>query len=109
MKSILIAAGIALAATIGSASAADQFTTLAGVEAQAMSSHAMGLVRGTSAELSVELFRGSEGIAEVLVGMIYIGSFNSRSEDGLMMADSDMGGMAADLIMMTFPCTVSCD
>ena len=47
IKSTVAAAAIALAATIGSASAADQFTTLAGVEAQAMSSHAMEVVVGS--------------------------------------------------------------
>ena len=46
IKSILSAAAIALAATIGSASAADQFSTLDGIAAQAMTPQEMGVVRG---------------------------------------------------------------
>ena len=44
IKSILAAAAIALAATIGSASAADQFTTLKGIEAHAMTPQEMGAI-----------------------------------------------------------------
>ncbi len=47
IKSSLAGAAIALVAGLGAASAADQFATLAGVEAQTMSSHAMGLVVGS--------------------------------------------------------------
>ena len=47
IKSILSAAAIALAATIGSASAADQFSTLDGIAAQAMTPQEMGVVIGT--------------------------------------------------------------
>ena len=46
-KSIVAGAAIALVVGLGAASAADQFTTLAGVEAQAMSSHAMEVVVGS--------------------------------------------------------------
>ena len=53
IKSIVAGAAIALAATIGSASAADQFTTLVGVEAQAMSSHMMGEVRGMTISYAI--------------------------------------------------------
>jgi len=45
-KLILAGAAIALAATIGSASAADQFTTIAGFEAQAMTYQELDSVRG---------------------------------------------------------------
>ncbi len=47
IKSSLAGAAIAVAATLGTASAADQFTALAGVEAQAMSSHEMEVVVGS--------------------------------------------------------------
>ncbi len=42
IKSIVAAAAIALAATIGSASAADQFTTLDGIAAQPLTQQEMG-------------------------------------------------------------------
>ncbi len=45
-KSILATAAIALAATIGSASAGEQFTTLDGVTAVAMSSGELATVKG---------------------------------------------------------------
>ena len=47
IKSILAAAAIAIAATFGSASAADQFTTLEGIQAVPMNTAEMGQVRGT--------------------------------------------------------------
>ncbi len=47
IKSILAAAAIALAATVGSAYAADQFATLDGVTAQPMNTAEMDQVRGT--------------------------------------------------------------
>ncbi len=70
IKSSLAGAAIAVAATLSTASAADQFTTLAGVEAQAMSPHAMGLVVGlhflTIIPFSPPTDRGQrEAIAEV--------------------------------------------
>ena len=46
IKSILAAAAIALAATLGSAFAADQFTTLESVAAQPMNVDEMAQVRG---------------------------------------------------------------
>ena len=46
IKSIVAGAAIALAATIGSASAADQLSTLDGVSAQPMSSAELDSVRG---------------------------------------------------------------
>lgn len=50
MRIKLFAAGaaIALAATIGSASAADQFSTLEGIAAEAMAPRAMSEVKGAS-------------------------------------------------------------
>ena len=45
-KSFLTASAIALAATIGSASAAEQFATLEGVTAEALSTQAMGEIKG---------------------------------------------------------------
>ena len=46
IKSILAGAAIALVAGVGSASAADQFSTLEGIAAEAMAPRAMGEVRG---------------------------------------------------------------
>ncbi len=46
IKSIVAGAAIALAATIGLASAADQFTTVAGFEAQALTKQEMRELRG---------------------------------------------------------------
>ena len=48
IKSILAGAAIALAASVGSASAADQFSTLDGVPAASMSARDMAAVRGTA-------------------------------------------------------------
>ncbi len=48
IKSILAAAAIAIAASVGSAYAADQFTTLEGVQAQPMIAAAMEVVRGAA-------------------------------------------------------------
>ena len=48
IKSIVPAIAIALAATIGSASAADQFATLEGVAVMPMTAHEMALVQGQS-------------------------------------------------------------
>ena len=47
-KSILTAAAIALVATVGSASAAERFNSLAGIEVEVMSSQSMGEVRGAN-------------------------------------------------------------
>ena len=52
-KSILTAATISLAASLGSASAGELFSTLAGVEAQPLSPHMMGKVRGSAVLLSI--------------------------------------------------------
>ncbi len=50
MRIKLFAAGaaIALAATIGSASAADQFSTLEGIAAEALTPHEMGAIIGAA-------------------------------------------------------------
>ncbi len=61
IKSILAGAAIALAATIGSVSAGDQFTTLDGVAAVPMTSEHMGAIRGTSSN-------SAPGIIEVNTG-----------------------------------------
>jgi hypothetical protein len=52
-KSILATAAIALAATIGSASAGEQFTTLEGVTAVAMSSSELHGVTGSSRHFTI--------------------------------------------------------
>ncbi len=46
IKSIVAGAAIALAASVGSASAADQYSTLEGIAAQAMTPQEMGAVVG---------------------------------------------------------------
>ena len=46
MTKLLTLAAIALAATIGSASAADPFSTLEGIAADAMTPQEMGVVKG---------------------------------------------------------------
>ncbi len=46
LRSILAGAAIILAATVGSAFAAEQFTTLEGVTAEAMTTQAMGGIKG---------------------------------------------------------------
>ncbi len=53
IKSILAGAAIALVAGLGSAYAADQFTTLDGVQAQPMNTAEMGQVRGTEIVLAI--------------------------------------------------------
>ena len=55
IKSILAVAAIAIAATVGSASAADQFTTLDGITAQAMTAQEMGVVEGRLGKLALSL------------------------------------------------------
>ena len=49
IKSILAAAAIALAASVGSAFAADQFATLDGIAADALTPQEMGVVTGAAA------------------------------------------------------------
>ncbi len=55
IKAIVSGAAIALATTIGSASAADQFSTITGVEAQAMTNQEMEVVRGSGVLLTVTI------------------------------------------------------
>ncbi len=55
IKAIVSGAAIALATTIGSASAADQFATITGVEAQAMTNQEMEVVRGSGVRLTVTI------------------------------------------------------
>ena len=62
IKSIVAGAAIALAATIGSASAADQVTTIAGLEAQALTSQEMADVRGeVTATLTITITNPTPG------------------------------------------------
>ena len=58
IKSILAGAAIAIAASVGSASAADQFATLDGVTVQPMNAAGMDRVRGTFITLNVAQFGG---------------------------------------------------
>ena len=66
MRIKLIAAGaaIALAASIGTASAAEQFSTLEGVTAVAMSTGELGAVTGTAKHFEVTLPTG-----EIITGL----------------------------------------
>ena len=52
IKSILTAAAIALAAGLGSASAADQFTALEGITAEPLNAVELDRVRGSNVDLS---------------------------------------------------------
>ena len=63
IKLFVSAAGIALAATIGSASAADQFSTLDGVPAASMSAGEMAAVRGTATPDAVLAALGMQALA----------------------------------------------
>ena len=56
IKLLVSAAAIALAATVGSATAAEQFTTLDGVIAVAMPSVEQDAVRGSAAHFTVTTF-----------------------------------------------------
>ncbi len=61
IKSILAAAVIALAASVGSAYAADSFATLDGVSAQTLSGLEMDQARGTAAGIHLEIpFDGAD-------------------------------------------------
>ena len=59
IKSIVAGAAIALAATVGSASAADQFATLGGVTAEPMNAMELDSIRGTKIALVVVDVSGS--------------------------------------------------
>ena len=63
IKLFVSAAAIALAATIGSASAADQFSTLDGVPAASMSAGEMAAVRGTATPDAVLAALGMQALA----------------------------------------------
>ena len=77
--SILTAAAIALAATIGSASAADQFTTLAGFEAQAMTKQEMGDVRGSEGTLTITITPNSVFGPRLIVTVVSVRSIINMS------------------------------
>ena len=53
ITTLISAAAITLAATIGSVSAAEQFTTLGGISAVPMSSSELGAVRGTHKHVTI--------------------------------------------------------
>jgi len=78
-KSILAGAAIALAATIGSASAADQFTTIAGFEAQTITKQEMGVARGSGALLFVSIVDINPLVATLnsITGLAIAGGENS--------------------------------
>ena len=64
IKSILAVAAIALAAAVGSASAADQFTTLDGIAADVMTPREMGVVIGAATiEVDITAVFGGPAVA----------------------------------------------
>ncbi len=79
IKSIVPGAAIVLVATIGSVSAADQFTTIAGFEAQAMTKQEMGVVRGSGALLFVSIVDINPLVATLnpITGLAIAGGENS--------------------------------
>ena len=91
INSILAGAAIALAATIGSASAADMFTAITGVEVYAMTKQEMDETRGSSWFLTV--FVPTSRSIPVVDGLI-IGT--DDADPGLAMAQ----GKAADAITL---------
>ena len=68
-KSILTATAIALVAGLGPASAAEQFTSLAGIEAEVMSSKSMGEVRGGDGDAVLNV-NPSLGVNNQMIGPI---------------------------------------
>ena len=73
LRSILAGAAIILAATVGSAFAAEQFTTLEGVTAEAMTTQAMGGIKGQLV-LGIAVPRG----ADIPVGPIRLNGRQRR-------------------------------
>ena len=96
-KSILAGAAIALAATIGSASAGEQFTTLEGVTAVAMSSTDLDAVVGGAKHVDITTPKGTRRILTsfVAAGFHHIGSGVNGSFDGghLQNAEDHSGGV----------------
>ena len=69
IKSIVTAAAIALAATIGSASAADQFSAIEGIPAEFMSAGDMDAVVGGAIYLITDTNPGSSEAIALAVGL----------------------------------------
>ena len=88
ISSIVSATAFAMVVGLGSASAADQFTTLADVEAQTMTSQGMGEVRGGDFALDIgfsELPGKGTGFSQVLA------NGTAAADDGLQRAQSAIG------------------
>ncbi len=68
-KSVVAGAAFAMAATIGSASAADPFATVEGDEAQGLTPQEMGLERGAMAPQGTRPNRGPVRAGEVIGGI----------------------------------------
>ncbi len=85
IKAIVSGAAIALAATIGSASAADRFSTITGVEAQAITNQEMEVVRGSRGfKLSVmppPMDPGTPVVFERIIGSLAGGNGPARAVD----------------------------
>ena len=86
MRYKLIAAGaaIALAATVGSASAAERFTTMEGIAAQALTPQEMGVVIGAAnATLSVAPTGGTGSGSPARPPIASVLTFNADATTGL--------------------------
>ncbi len=103
IKAIVSGAAIALATTIGSASAADQFSTITGVEAQAMTNQEMEVVRGSGVVL-LTVTPSPSGRRSPVVSMLSIGSLDSVF--GLAVASGALEGgvdQSADILLFIGP------
>ncbi len=103
IKSTVAAAAIALAATIGSASAADQFSTITGVEAQAMTNQEMAVVRGSEFVLLTITITPSPLITGKPVVSMAIGD---ASVDGIAVAGGAVAGgvdQSAEIFIAILP------
>ena len=95
IKSILAGAAIALAASVGSASAAEQFATLDGVSAAEMTPQEMGVVVGASAELSIDGIPASGRVSGgPIVGDVSI-AVGDASFDGIDAANNAISAAPA--------------
>ena len=90
IKSIVAGAAIALAATVGSAYAADQFATLDGVSAESLSSAEMAAVAGAVVNLRVTPPDPGFTFAEVVAVI----PTNAPSA-GITAADNGSGGVVS--------------
>ena len=103
-KSIITAAAIAAIATIGSASAADRFTTLDGVTAVAMSNYDMDAVHGTAAHFFVLTPGGVGSVSNHKVATMHAAGFVANG-GGLRKAEDANGPFGIDVCGYRAGCT----